>query len=45
MKESTQMTQDLLTRETLDQRENPGGSKTHRIIYYYIYTLQKARPY
>ena len=33
MKASTQMTQDLLTRETLDQRENPDGSETHKIIY------------
>ena len=30
MKASIQMTKDLLTRETLDQRENPSGDETHK---------------
>ena len=29
----TQLTPDMLTRETIDQRENPGGDDTHRVMY------------
>ena len=27
------VTQDMLTRETLDQRENPSADETHKMMY------------
>ena len=30
---SDTITPDMLTRETLDQRENPGGDGTHKMMY------------
>ena len=36
------ITQDMLTKETLDQRENPDGNDAHKDIY--IYSLLEDGP-
>ena len=38
------VTPDMLTRETLDQRENLGGNDAHKMMYEYEYSLLDDGP-
>ena len=35
----------MLTRETLDKRENPDGNDAHKMVRYYKYSLLEDGPY